>query len=234
MPSLVLLKFRSNLIHPVSSSQPSFLLTLADYNDSVLQLATIPNALLTWVLGSSDTVTSRAGDLEIGPADIQNFKDNLSKHNIDISTISGAWGPKFIDLVGSKALPILSSTSCPQIRQETLILASETIYSPLTMNSFVSTLLGLLTIAEAQGRSAKALIAAKKVYFGIGGGVDDFIATLRENGGQASIVWESEGEGVDRVILGVTHQAHRVRPKCLPSDDGRSPPLSGPECGLHH
>lgn len=203
MPSLVLLKFRSNLIHSVSSSQPSFLLTLADYNDSVLQLATIPNALLTWVLGSSDTVTSRGGDLEIGAADLQNFKDNLSMHNVEIFTISGAWGPKFIELVGSKALPI-SSTPCPQIRQETLILASETIYSPLTMKSFVSTLLGLLTTAEAQGRSAKALIAAKKVYFGIGGGVDDFIATLQENGGQASIVWESEGEGVDRVILGVT------------------------------
>lgn len=148
--------------------------------------------------------TSRVGDLEISPADLPNFKDNLSKHDVDISTISGAWGHKFVELVGSQAFPGLSSTSYPKIRQETLILASETIYSPSTMNSFVSTLLGLLEAAEAQGRTAKALIAAKKVYFGIGGGVDDFVATLQENGGQASIVWELEDEGVDRVILEVT------------------------------
>lgn len=191
-------------MHPVSSSRPAFRLTLSDYNDCVLQLATIPNAFLTWVLGSMCTVTSRVGDLEISPTDLYNFKDNLSKHDVDISTISGAWGRKFIELVGSRALPVLSSTPYPRIRQETLILASETIYSPSTMSSFVSTLLGLLGAAEAQGGTAKALIAAKKVYFGIGGGVDDFIATLHENGGQASIVWVFEGEGVDRVILEVT------------------------------
>lgn len=182
----------------------SFCLTLADYNDCVLQLATIPNALLTWVLGSSDTVTSGVGDLEISPADLQNFKSNLSRHNINLSTISGAWGPKFIELVNSEALPILPSPSFPEIRQETLILASETIYSPSTITSFISTLLGLLAAADAQGRTARALIAAKRVYFGIGGGVDEFIAILREKGGQARMVWELEGEGVDRVILEVT------------------------------
>lgn len=165
-------------------------------------MATIPNALLTWVLGSSNTVPSGAGDLEISPTDLQNFETSLSKDNIIISTISGAWGPKFIELASSSAVSQIP-VSYPEIREETLILASETIYSPATTNSFVSTLLGLLEAAEAQGRTAKALIAAKKVYFGIGGGVDDFIATLQENGGQASIVWELEGDGVDRAILEV-------------------------------
>lgn len=148
-------------------------------------------------------MTSGDGDLEISPADHQNFKVSLAKHNIEISTISGAWGPKFVELVSSEAPPISSSPSCPKLRQETLVLASETIYSPSTIDSFVSTLLDLLAAAEAQGRTAKALIAAKKVYFGIGGGVDDFIAALQERGGQARIVWELEGEGVDREILEV-------------------------------
>lgn len=147
---------------------------------------------------------SSVGELEIGPGNLQNFKYSLAKHNIEISTISGAWGTKFIELVGSEAFPISSSLSCPKARRETLILASETIYSPSSINSFVSTLLDLLTAAEAKGRTAKALIAAKKVYFGIGGGIDDFVAILQENGGQASIVWELEGEGVDRAILEVT------------------------------
>lgn len=156
------------------------------------------------MLGSSCTPTSRDGDFEINPTDFQNYIDNFSKHGVDISAISGPWGQKFIEIIGSQALPILSSISDPQIRQETLVLASDTIYSPSTMKFFVSTLLGLLGAAEAQGRTAKALIAAKKVYFGIGGGVDDFLAILQENGGQASIVWELEGEGVDRIILQVT------------------------------
>lgn len=167
----------------------------------------MPNIVLTRVLGSSKAVAARFGDLEISPTVLQNFKDDLSKHNIHISTISGAWGPKFIDSVKSEALPILSSSLCLDRRPETLILASETIYSPSTIACFVSTLLGLLAAAEDQGRTAKALIAAKKVYFGIGGGVDEFLDILQKNGGQAKMVWELEGEGVDRVILEVTRSA---------------------------
>lgn len=159
---------------------------------------------LTWVLEPSHTLTSGVGDLEISSIDLQNFKEDLSKHNVNVSTISGAWGPKFIELIGSEALPTLPFLSHSDVRQETLILASETIYSPSTVTCFVSTLLGLLAAAEARGRTAKALIAAKKVYFGIGGGVDDFIAILREKGGHARMVWESEGEGVVRLILEVT------------------------------
>jgi protein-histidine N-methyltransferase len=187
----------------MSSRRASFCLTLADYNDCVLKLATIPNIILTRVLGCSDAVTASFGDLEISPAVLQNFEDDLSKHNIHISTISGAWGPKFIDSVKSKALPT-SSSLCLDRRPKTLILASETIYSPSTITCFVSTLLGLLAAAEDQGRTARALIAAKKVYFGIGGGVDEFLVILQKNGGQAKMVWELEGEGVDRVILEVT------------------------------
>ena len=177
---------------------------MADYNDCVLQLATIPNMLLTWVLGSSNKLTPGVRDLNIGPPDFQSFRDELIRHNINVTMVSGAWGPKFTELVDSAALPTSSSPANPDVRQETLILASETIYSPSTITSFVSTLLGLLAAAESQGRTAKALIAAKKVYFGIGGGVDEFLSILQEKGGQARMVWELEGEGVNRLILEVT------------------------------
>lgn len=47
-------------------------------------------------------------------------------------------------------------------------------------------------------------MAAKRFYFGVGGGVDDFIVALPQHGLVARVVWETEGEGVGRVILEVT------------------------------
>ena len=51
----------------------------------------------------------------------------------------------------------------------------------------------------------RALIAAKRVYFGVGGGVDEFLRVLGEMGGRGKVVWETGPEsGVGRVILEVT------------------------------
>lgn len=149
-------------------------------------------------------MTSEAGDLELSPAEIQNFQDELARHKTHISAVSGAWCPKFIELVNSKTLPTSESPPDLGMQQETLVLASETIYSPSTITAFVSTLLALLAAAESQGSTAKALVAAKKIYFGLGGGVDEFTSILQESGGQSRIVWESEGVGVKRLILEVT------------------------------
>ena len=86
------------------------------------------------------------------------------------------------------------------------MLASETIYEPRTLKSFTSTLLAVL--AASQSRSvpfsrSRALIAAKKMYFGVGGGVDQFLEVLREMGGRGKVVWEEDGEGIGRCILEV-------------------------------
>lgn len=63
--------------------------------------------------------------------------------------------------------------------------------------------MGTLRATETAHRRATALIAAKRVYFGVGGGVDEFVKVLSEFGGRATCVWESEGPGVERVILEV-------------------------------
>ena len=84
------------------------------------------------------------------------------------------------------------------------VLASETIYSPATLVPFTETLLGVLRMLVGGDLPAIGLVAAKKVYFGVGGGVDEFVKTLEERGGNAKVVWESEGAGVGRVILEVT------------------------------
>lgn len=84
-----------------------------------------------------------------------------------------------------------------------MVLASETIYSTTTLSSFVETLLSVLRTPKGGGTSAVGLIAAKKVYFGVGGGVDEFVRVLAEHDGKAKVVWESKGTGVGRVILEV-------------------------------
>ena len=85
----------------------------------------------------------------------------------------------------------------------TIVLASETIYSLTALSSFVNTLLSVLQTSIAGRSSVVGFVAAKKVYFGVGGGVDEFVKVLAEHDGKANVVWESRGTGVGRVILEV-------------------------------
>ena len=106
--------------------------------------------------------------------------------------MSGAWGPEFVKLV---------QDSCAEQGSENfLILASETIYSPDSIEVFTSTVMNLLKGAK---ESARALVAAKKIYFGVGGGTDEFMRCVREAGGVTKVINE-KGFGVGRVILEVT------------------------------
>lgn len=152
-----------------------------------------------------------------------------------IDFISGAWGDPFVDLIlpppshpsrspspSTKMVsnPIQGSASDPasasiptRQKRPVLILCSETIYSPSSLHAFTSTLLSLLRRSGDPGRSM-ALVAAKKIYFGIGGGVDDFTAEAQRAGGVVGVVKEfgggssaaagGKGGGVGRVILKVT------------------------------
>ncbi|KAK4696407.1 hypothetical protein P7C71_g1490, partial [Lecanoromycetidae sp. Uapishka_2] len=83
------------------------------------------------------------------------------------------------------------------------IIASETIYSPSSMVPFTEVILKALEASETIGSRAKALVAAKKIYFGVGGSIDEFWSVLERLGGRGAVVWESVGPGVGRVILEV-------------------------------
>ena len=171
-------------------------MVLADFNASVLKLATIPNILLNYQLGDDVERDESGGDSEAFDELGQNFLDFLHRCNVAIRAISGSWGPGF----SAMALPESSETS-----KDVLILASETIYSPASTRAFTQTLLDLLRRSEEAGGKARALVAAKRVYFGVGGSVDDFLNVLRELGGEAKVVWTTEGlgNGVGRCILEV-------------------------------
>jgi protein-histidine N-methyltransferase len=198
-----LLRQSRQLNHPLE-----ILLTVADYNPQVLALATIPNLLLSVTVQPED---KDEGDLDLSPAVVSNFKGLLDKSHISVSAVSGAWGPTFVDLVLAADIdlngePVRLGTSNSSF---TLVVASETIYSPESLRDFTQTVLSLLSTSKDRSASQSlALIAAKRVYFGVGGGVDEFITVLEELGGWGKCVWDSSGvegesKGVERCILEV-------------------------------
>jgi protein-histidine N-methyltransferase len=169
--------------------------TLTDYNADVLRLVTVPNVLLAWVNTLSPAQNSalfdgvdggnplqagqESGELYITPALLDAFSAHLSSQGISLTLISGSWSPTdtFTSLV-------------PQTQdRETLILGSETIYSPASLSAFTGAMAALMK----RGTSAKTIVAAKRVYFGVGGSVDGF---RRECADAGCVAWEVEFEGL--------------------------------------
>ena len=135
-------------------------------------------------------------DFEITPELTDRFMCDLADRNIRIDAVSGAWGPEFLGLVPQ-------AQSDERNHATTLVLASETIYALSTLVPFTETLVAILRAAEKNGGEASGMVAVKQVYFGVGGGVEDFSRVLNKIGGQSELLWELEGVGVGRVILGV-------------------------------
>ncbi|ODM19847.1 hypothetical protein SI65_04833 [Aspergillus cristatus] len=194
-----------------STQQRKTHFTFADYNAVVLRLVTLPNLLLTWNQhrekhsASTNAPSSEQQEpgqeeeeLDVTPELLEEFQKDLAKRGITIDFISGAWSPAFVDLAFSNS---------PSGNHRTLVLASETIYSPLSLGAFTETLLELLRRSGTTESKSKALIAAKKVYFGVGGGVNEFLAVLRNTSGDEMDVKklvDVKSEGVGRVVLEVT------------------------------
>ncbi|KAF6763186.1 hypothetical protein DFP72DRAFT_1000579 [Ephemerocybe angulata] len=226
IPSLyVLLKALSEPPSPTETH-----IHLQDYNASVLELVTFPNALLTWYLSpaslsfrTSTTPTdpsnptesaptidpTEAGELPITPALKSAFLASLKDHNIVLRFFSGAW----------ESFSLSSSGGAYN-----LLLTSETIYRQEALPSLMRLLdegsglgLGLDEMVEAKlslddGERERervggmCLVAAKVLYFGVGGGISDFVDMVkrREEGrrGEVSTVLERTA-GIGRKVLRV-------------------------------
>ncbi|KAF8555470.1 hypothetical protein OG21DRAFT_1596898 [Imleria badia] len=173
---------------------------LQDYNASVLQLVTAPNVLLAWYTSpaasayrSSDAHTSEAEDvdseLHITPQLLHAFKTSLRDHRLRLRFFSGAWDAFDLQRTGGPY---------------NLILTSETIYHASSLPSLVR----VMRDACSGGHTYLCLVAGKTVYFGVGGGIAEFvrcvwsIADERGNSGQVETVWEKE-TGVSRKVLRV-------------------------------
>ncbi|KAF2140038.1 uncharacterized protein K452DRAFT_192530, partial [Aplosporella prunicola CBS 121167] len=179
LPTLLLFQ------HALAQSLPLYF-TLADYNASVLRLVTLPNLLLVWAStlpadapvftpehpspfhfpssppDPSSPTQPETGDLDLTPALLAAFLTSLHTSSLHLTLLAGSWAPpdRFAALV----------PSAPDMR--TLLLGSETIYSPAALEGFADACAALM--ASGRGRNAKLLVAAKRVYFGVGGGVDAF------------------------------------------------------------
>ncbi|KAF2259549.1 hypothetical protein CC78DRAFT_571787 [Lojkania enalia] len=168
--------------------------TLTDYNEAVLRLVTVPNMLLAWVSTLDATAhpfsseapnptaggDEQEGELEVTPQLVSAFKDTLRSAGIQITLVSGSWVPaeRFVGLV----------PSAPELN--TFILASETIYSPSSLAAFTEAMAALLK----RVRTGKAVVAAKRVYFGVGGSVDEF---RKECSRRGCVAYEVEFEGLE-------------------------------------
>lgn len=185
LPSLVL--FQHALLNDIPMR-----FVLSDYNDTVLRLATLPNFVLTWALNTQpdgsagfNMDVSSKGDLDITKTILERFQEDLSAKNINFVFLSGPWSQKLANLVPN---------SSPDLG--TVVLAAETIYSPDSTQAFVELLVSLLKRAKM----SKAMIAAKRMYFGVGGSVDGLKEACREHG---AVAYEIENHGVPGMDSGV-------------------------------
>lgn len=151
------------------------------------------------------------GEVHITPELIDAFKASLSNHGISIRLYSGAWSE-------------FTSPSAPDSLEldYDLVLTSETIYRVESLPSLINALRTASGHAKAAfevGSSAASalswsaggdaprdhsivLVAAKVVYFGVGGGVREFVDAVETAGGHSRTVWTIEA-GVGRQVLQV-------------------------------
>jgi len=171
--------------------------SLTDYNADVLRLVTVPNLVLAWAstldqqrstelfgeAGNPLLGDDENGDLWISPEILAAFRKQMVETGITVTLLSGSWLPtqRLLDLVPSD--PAMN----------TLILASETIYSPASLEAFTEAMVALMK----RVKSGKALVAAKRVYFGVGGSVDGF---REECGKRGCVAYEMEFEGMEQGV----------------------------------
>ncbi len=186
LPSLVLFQYAVR-------NQLGIYFTLTDYNADVLRLVTLPNLLLTWVgtLGAEESAElfpetgnpllglEESGELYVTPQLLARFREALGGVGITMTFVSGSWTPvgKLLDLV----------PSAPDLN--TFILGSETIYSPASLEAFTDAIVALM----GRVKSGKTMVAAKRVYFGVGGSVDGFREACAQRG---CVAYEMEFEGL--------------------------------------
>ncbi|KAH9005628.1 hypothetical protein EDB86DRAFT_3177905 [Lactarius hatsudake] len=183
---------------------------LQDYNRAVLELVTFPNVLLAWYVSplsaqyrasapdadsdSDDGAVGtrgherRQGGLTVTPALLAAFTTSLDVHGVCLRFFSGGW-------TSLRAHWAARSGSPPPYD---IVLASETIYRTEALRPF----LGVLRAAIAGGGVTLCLVAAKVLYFGVGGGVREFVRVVEDEGGTVHTVWEHR-EGVGRRIMRV-------------------------------
>lgn len=144
------------------------------------------------------------GELEILPSLTSGFLNSMKEHHISLRLVAGSWAS-------------LSEDAALAARFD-VVLTSETIYRSSSLPSLLDLLKKAssrpddgVTLSDTksssqglEGRaSALCLVAAKILYFGVGGGVMEFIQTTTQRGGVVRTIHENDA-GVGRKVLQVS------------------------------
>ncbi|CCH43671.1 hypothetical protein BN7_3224 [Wickerhamomyces ciferrii] len=193
----------------LSSNLSNINFKLSDYNHSVLRLVTLPNLIIAWCSTLSSEKLSKlqkSGDEEIPIVDdelqltqqlLKEFSETLKRDNIKIELYSGAWNRSFFNL-------ITHSQTSSKIG---LIITSETIYSPETLPIISELIIELVFHSKTQQNgSPLALVAAKDIYFGVGGSLVDFenyLTTRIQQGSKFQFQTDKVKAGLQRSIVSI-------------------------------
>ena len=193
---------------------------IADYNPTVLQLVTLPNFILTWALHHADTspakeaLEAEEGELELTQGVLDGFRHYLSDGALNLEFFSGAWSDDFVRLLHHQPTSMSASATASRPatttiqESKTVVLGAETIYSPFALQAFTDTLFRILERErEEPDASAVAFVAAKRLYFGVGGSLDDFVERALERGGSIEKLRE-ETDGVRRGVVRCSLESH--------------------------
>lgn len=205
LPSLAVLQWMMR----DSAARSPLMLTLADYNPTVLQLVTLPNFILAWALErryqspALQEAFALEDELELTPEVLRQFQDFLASSQVSLNFISGGWSEELVDLLyqGQSKLDGTNANSF-----DTLLLGAETIYSPFALEAFNEMVFAILSREQRERGSdcrSQALVGAKRLYFGVGGSLDDFVDKARGKGATVTQVAE-ETEGVRRGVVRCT------------------------------
>ena len=174
--------------------------TVTDFNYDVFRLATVPNLIINWALTlppekltaltqGEDNPVVQNDELLLTHALLEGFKNQLSYFNITLKFISGPWGRQFLNLLSQDAID--------------LVISAETIYSPNSQLLVSEIILHILSASSS--KIPLALVAAKNMYFGVGGSVVDFVSYLHKIKSDSITVFINDvpGSQLKRKIIAV-------------------------------
>lgn len=162
----------------------------------ILTQVVYPNLILNWYFSAEGPGQGRsieAGDLEIDHDLLTQFEQELQARQIQLRFFSGAWDSLDLSLPGQSRADI--------------VLSSETVYAIPSLPPLCRVLQDICwptsshtSDASVTAKTTLCLIAAKVLYFGVGGGVRAFCDAIAARHGWTAAVRESRS-GVGRVVL---------------------------------
>lgn len=157
---------------------------------------TFPNLFLAWYFSPSNTSQDAdSGEVELDDDIIDSFKHTLEARRISLRFFSGPW----------QGLDDIGALSTPPKDKPDVVITSETIYSLDTLPVLVDTLRASSLRENQKGNESKkeqdtiCLVAAKVLYFGVGGGLSAFEDQVSRRGGRCETIWRTT-KGVGRVV----------------------------------